>query len=172
MNKIIAIIILSLLAIFLLVFLVFPKHQDIRVFQAEIRRLKANSEHLQAYALDLQKINKNLEKYNQVLSKIDSALPSELFLPDVISHLQKTSAGNGLIFKDFSSLVSQPLKEGSDIKKHSLGLTVVGSYPAFKNFLSALEKSARLFTIENISFSTPGEEELFSFSLTLKFHSY
>ncbi len=172
MNKTVAIIIFSFLAIFLLVFLVFPKYQDLISLQAKTQRIKTNLEELQGYISDLQKTAKDLEKYNEVLSKIDSALPLELFLPDLINHLQKTSAENGLIFKDFSPSGGEPLEEGSDIKKHYLDITVIGSYPAFKNFLSALEKSARLIMIENISFSTPGEEELFSFLLTLKFYSY
>lgn len=64
-----------------------------------------------------------------------------------------------------------PKKEGPEIWETKIDLVLSGSYSAFKNFLSILEKSARLIETESLSFSSP-KEETFQFDLKIKIHSY
>lgn len=174
-----------LIAIFLILSLVlgalfsFPKYQDFKVKQVEIKEKEIDLQQLEEYYSNLEKTSKELEIYKEVLSKLDPAMPRELSLPSVYNFFQKTSSQSGLVLKDISPVFSSPIKEGSDIKKHSLSISLSGSYSSLKNFLAVLENSARFFETESISFSSPSgkstlptKEETFTFNLKIKVYSY
>lgn len=173
MTKSIAIIILLISILVIGVFLVFPKCQDLGSLQLEIGKKRAELQYKEKHISNLQEVSEELEKYKPELSKIDSALPSEPSLPSLFNFLQKASSQSGLIFRNVDSFSVATPEEKPEIKEISLNLGVSGSYSAFRNFLSTLEKSARLIEIENISFSSPKEKETsFSFDLRIKVHSY
>lgn len=184
MPRIITILICIFATLILILFLVWPKYKDLRSSQLEIKRKETELGYMEEYFSDLSKTSEELTRYEVELSKIDSALPADPSIPSLLNFLQKTSAQNGLIFKDFGgfSIVSPPKpgegkapsKEGelpSKIKKIHIDFEVSGSYPALKNFLTTLENSARIFEVESISFSSE-EEEIFSFDLAIETYSY
>jgi len=170
-SSAIAILVISILIIG--VFLVFPRCQDLRALRLEIGRRNTELQSKEKHISNLQEASQELEKYQLELSKIDSALPSSPSLPSLFNFLQKVSSQNGLILEEIGSFSVSVPEEKPEIKEISLNLGVSGSYSAFKNFLSTLEKSARLIEIESISFSTPEKKESpFSFDLKIKVHSY
>jgi len=86
---------------------------------------------------------------------------------------------------DFNSLEKQksfleklfPYNEIPEIKEIKTSFSVSGSFTAFKNFIFALERSARMVKIENISFrsGTKTEKtptETFDFSFGVKIYSF
>ena len=116
---------------------------------------------------------KKLEDYEESLEKIEDALPSTPSLAPLIYFLQTKSSENGLIFRRANLLSVSLVSEKSDIKEIIFSLEFFGSYPAFKKFLSSLEKSARLIEVESISFVSQQESsQTYPFNLTIKVHSY
>jgi len=174
MSKSAAIVIFLLASLIVGVFLLFPKTQDLRAIRLEIGERNAELQSKEKHFSNLQETSKELEEYQSELSKIDSALPSDLSsLPSLFNFLQKASSQNGLILKNVGAFSVTVSEERPEIKEITLNFGVSGSYPSFKNFLSTLEKSARLIEVENISFSVPQEKETsFPFDLKIKVHSY
>ena len=157
---------------FLFVFLVFPKYQTLNVFKKEVLEKQEEFHSQEKYFETLQNASEELKKYEGPLSKVDSALPKNPSLPELLNFIQKASSQSGLSLKGISPAVTLPFEKG-EIKETRINFLLVGSYPDFKNFLSILEKSARLIDVENISFSLPKEKEgLFNFAITIKVYSY
>ncbi len=185
MSKSIAIVILLISILVIGTFLIWPKYQDLRSLQLEIGKKRVELQYKEKHISNLQEVSEELKKYKTELSKIDSALPFNPSLPSLFNFLQKASSQNGLIFRNVDSFSMTTPKEKPTvptqpgIKEISLNLGVSGSYSAFRNFLSTLEKSARLIKIENISFSSPEEkltvptqETPFDFDLSIRVYSY
>lgn len=155
-------------------FFVFPEYRNLKNLTTEVREKKAELQYKKEYYSNVKRISEELKKYESEISKIDSAFPSRPFLPSLFNFLEKTAIQNGLILKQIGKFSITPSKENLEIKNIYIEIIAGGSYPAFKNFLSALEKTARLVEVENIVFSSPTleEEKLFSFELKIKTHSY
>lgn len=163
--------------IFLIAFAVlgafaFPVFQKFREAQAEIKIKETDLENNQEYLAALNDIYSKFEELKPQFSKIDSALPQEPSLPNFLHFIQKTISENGLILTGISSSQATPTKGKEKITETSLGLNISGKYSSFKNLLFSLEKSARLIEITDISFSSKDLEEIISFNLTIKVHSY
>jgi len=157
----------SLLLIFVLIL---PTYQDLTSLRKKISEKEAELEIQEKYFQELQKISEELKNYEIPLSKIDSALPLKPSLPELLNFIQKASSQSGLSLKEIGQASTFSV-EKEKIKETKLDLVLVGSYSDFKNFLSVLEKSARIIEVENISFSTP-KEGSFNFILTIKVYSY
>lgn len=159
---------LSLLLIFTLVF---PRYRDLDYLKKEIlgkeAELHSQEEHLQ----HLLEVSEEIQEREESISKIDSAIPKVAFLPELLNFFQKTASQSGLILEEvLSKAVSSGEEE--DIKTTRVDITLKGYYFDFKNFLLIVEKSARLIEIESIHFSSDKSEELFTFELSTKVHSY
>jgi len=85
---------------------------------------------------------------------------------------QSLSSSEPTISSSETTMVGQGGKISAEptggVEKFLLGLSLTGTYPAFKNFLSAVYKSARFFEVKSISFSSPAEKDLFNFNLSLE----
>jgi Tfp pilus assembly protein PilO len=171
MPKIFVIGVCLFLTIVLGIFLLWPKYQDLSELKLEIFKKKLEIQSQEDYLLNLQEASRKLEERQNVLAKIDSALPPDSSLPVLFNFFQKASSESGLVLGDFGKIAISP-EEKLSPREITLNLFLSGPYPAFKNFLYALENSARLIEVENISFSTPLEEDIFSFQLGIKVHSY
>ena len=162
-----------LIVILLTALVLWPKFQELKIVQKNVEEKRAELQTKEEYALKLSEIKTKLEEYGQELSKINSAIPDDPSLPSLFSYLQKASSESGLILMDISPFTISPSKDLTNLKEAVFSIKVSGSYPSFKNFLSALEKSARLIEAGNVSFSFSEEEgESFTFDLRLKAYSY
>lgn len=185
MNKLLNIIICILLGLFLGVFLVWPKYQEVKSLGAVVEKKQLEFQYRGEYFAGLEKLSGQLAKYQEGLSKIDSALPLEPSLPSLLRFLQKTASENGLILTSVGFTLPASLKESQESSapkafqgiKFSLALS--GSYPAFKNFLYSLEGSSRLWEPESFSLSSAGAKEkraekgeTLSFDLQVKTYTY
>jgi Tfp pilus assembly protein PilO len=156
----------------LIIFFWWPKYQDFNNLRFEVREKKIQLENKEQYFSKLEGYSLKLKEYSSELSKINSALPEDPGIPDLFHFLEKTGSQNGLALEKVHLGKISPLEQNSEIKKTSLDLSFSGSYPAFKSFLSIVEKNARLIGVESISFSTPAKGEIFTFDLTIKTYSY
>lgn len=162
-----------IVALILIVVLIWPKYQELSIFEKQIEGKKTELELETTYFAHLQQVSQELKQYENQLSKIDSALPQTSFLPDLLNFIQKAASQSGLLLKEISPVKTTQIssEETAQIKEVKLSLSLVGDYFSFKNFLSALETSARLIEVENISFSSP-KEGPFTFDLIIKVYSY
>ena len=173
-RAIIIITCLSLLLIFA-IGAVFSKYQELTLLKSESKNKNAELQYEKEYFSKLSDVSKKLEKYKENLAKINSALPMNPRLPDLLNFLQKTSSQSGLVLKKIGLPLSKLNKNedwNPEIQETAFNITVAGSYFAFKNFLSVLEKSARMIALETVSFSSPQEEISWTFNLRLKTYSY
>jgi len=174
MPKTIYIVIFLLIALILGVVSIWPKYQELNATETEIRAKEIELQNTEEYYSDLEQTNLGLKEYTDGLAKIKTSLPSDPSLPSFLNFLQEKSSENGVVFKTINFISSpSPISGESKIKGTSLNVSFSAPYPAFKNFLSTLENSARLIEVESISFSSPEEKEKsFEFNLGLKIHSY
>jgi len=166
-------------ALFLVINFLVPQYRNLKELQSKIEEKKIELQMEKEYSSRLEKIAEELKKYEENLAKIDSALPPEPSLPSLFNFLQEEASEAGLvlerIFPPFTNSIKEELvKKGWDpeLKETKVHFTVSGFYPSFKNFLSSLEKSARLMGVESVSFSTTGQKEPIDFYLKIKTYSY
>jgi Tfp pilus assembly protein PilO len=157
-------------SILLIFFLIFPNYQNLTFLKKEISEKEVEFSSQEKYFQDLQNIAQELKKHETDISKIDSALPTGLSLPELLNFIQMKASQSGLALKGVSPATIIPAGE-KGLNEIRVNFILIGNYSDFKNFLSILEKSARLIEIENISFSSP-EEGPFTFNLTIKVYSY
>jgi len=179
MPRPLAIIIGLILLVALGIAVVFPKYQNLNLLQSKVKEKEATLQSEKEYFSNLSDISEKLKKYEESLSKINSALAAEPGLPALFNFLQTAASQNGLVLKKIaptlpSSLKEELVKEGwsPEIRETGINLTVAGYYPSFKNFLSTLEKTARMIELESISFSASEEAGPIDFNLRIKIYSY
>ncbi len=165
-------------------FLCWPKYQEFKWKKVEIETKDEEIRKKEEYILNLGILSEKLSAYEEQFSKIDSALPKDSSIADLLNFFEKTSSENGLILTDidvsglFSSETSVQQSStqedsGGKIQKMSFSISVSGSYSAFKNFLSAVYRSSRLIEVKSIGFSSSEEKkDLFDFNLNLEAQSY
>ena len=176
MNRLIVTIICLLISFILIITLILPKKEDLNLSQKKVEEKMAELRGKEEYFSNLSKISAELKNYTLNLSKIDLALPEEPDLPALFDFLQKSTSQSGLVLTGIRlSALTPPValrERPSEFQEIKLNLGVTGSYSSFKNFLSILEKSARLIEVELISFSGAPKEESIKFDLQIKVHSY
>jgi len=152
--------------------LVWPEYRSLKAAQVEISQKEANLKTEKDYFAKVENLSAELENNKSEMAKIDSALPKSPSVPDFLNFLQDASSQSGLVLLSLGSATvsSDP---GKTVKETRLSFQVAGSYAAFKNFLSVLEKSARIINVEAISFSSPRDPKgNFIFNLTIMTNSY
>jgi len=177
--------ILSIIIIFLIIFLLsyfvlLDKYNTLRLKKFDLEQKTKNFESLKEYFVKLSLMDEELDKHENEMQKIHSALPTESNVPSVFKFIQKITLENNLTLEQLSvtstrgSKTSQPVIDDSGIKKIPFSLTVSGSYSDFKNFLSVLEKSARIIELEGMSFSyaETANPAKITFNLKMRVHSY
>ena len=171
-KPIIVLAILSTLLILGIIFLWWPKYQHFSSLRNEVKEKRAELDNKNIYFSELKKLSVKLEEYSEVLSKTDDALPASPDIPDLLLFLQQKSSQSGLILESINVQSAFSLGQGTKMLKIPFSLSLSGTYPAFKNFLSTVEKSARLTKVSYISFASPSKEDTFSFNLTIEAYSY
>ena len=165
--------------------LVLPKYQSLKVIREEIKNRSIELQNKTEYFEQVKTISRQLEEFREELSKISSALPSDPSLPSLFDFLQKTASQTGLVLEEISLggiKTRETGKETGEVelkdalagtKEIYLDLKLAGTYPSFKDFLSAIEGSARIIQVQQISLSSPTKPEAApSFELKIKTQSY
>ena len=166
MNKLIIIGVCLVLALAIGLTLTWPKYQSLRILWQNIEVKEEELQSKEEYFNQIRNISIELEKHTDALDKIASALPETPALPSLFNFLQSSASQTGLVLEKIKLI-------GLDEGEIRVSCQVVGGYPAFKNFLLALEKSARLIEIEKIAFESPEEfDEPFQFTAEIKAHYY
>ena len=171
-NRLVSIAIFLFVSLVLSITLLWPKYQNLQRTRIKIEEKRNDLQNREEYFSQLSQLSHELQKYQASLSKVDSSLPPSISLPDLYYFLQKASEQSGLALTGVSQVSTNTLGKNTNMKAHSISLSLSGSYPALKSFISILEKSARLIEVEHISFSSPLLGFPFSFGVRIKVHSY
>lgn len=119
------------------------------------------------------------------LARLDRALPQGPHASEFLVSLENLAKQYGIVLKrvDLASFVEAKLKAGGQPRPGGTTLTspprggitafpatinIIGTYPAFKSFLGALEQNLRIIDIQDISFSTAAKADVFDFTLSAK----
>jgi len=172
--------IISIILVILLILLVIggyfvwlPKYQEFGNKKTELEGKDEEVKQRQEHLSELENISTKLLEYSSEVARINSALPTEPSAAAIFNFIQKASSENGLILldTDIGGLYSLGAAAVEKVQKMPFSISVSGSYPSFKNFLSSLYKNSRFVDVKTISFSAP-EKNLFTFDLELEVHSY
>jgi Tfp pilus assembly protein PilO len=146
-----------------------------RLLRSQITQVKAELDNQNKYVQQLKTIEQMMEEQKELVSKVDSALPSGPDTPSLLKLLDEISTQTGVTLEGIN-LQQGAVGQGGEqekVKVYSLGLNISGSYFAFKNFLFALERSARLVDVTQTDFSIRQESDTASvFRVFVKFYSY
>ncbi len=122
--------------------------------QAALELKKENENNL----AQREKLAANLEylinQYNERASDLTSfskAVPVGQNIPELLVNLEALASENGLIFSGVN-FKPKDLKVSS-VKTLVMEIKVKGSFPAFQNYLKAVEKSLRFFDVTSVSFN-------------------
>ena len=128
--------------------------------QAALLIKKQNRDNL----AERKKLSENLERlisqYNERkndIASLSKAIPNGQNVSELLVNLEAIASENGLIFNSVN-FKPKDLKAVS-VKTLMAEIKVVGSYPAFLNYLKAIETSLRIFDVVSVSFSgvNPGQ---------------
>lgn len=178
-DKPITISIILFLVLVLVFYLVIPKYKEFQSFLVEIGIKEAEFQAKDAYFIEVTKTYRELIQHKDSLEKIEAALPDELSLSSLVNFLYQKGSEKGLIIKRISILNNKSSNLEKKFKETIISLNLFGSYIAFKDFLLAIEKSARLIDSQDFSFSVmppsvkdPKIEEAYPMRLNIKVYSY
>lgn len=144
------------LALFLLLFMVWPKYQELRDVNQQISQTETQLEEGKEHIARLETLSDRLKKREEAVSKVESSLPSQSGLPSFLNFLYEISGDQGLLLRRVGS-VSQSSYKG-DIDQVSVELTLDGSYTDFRDFVKVVEKSARMIEVREMTFQMPEKQ--------------
>jgi len=187
-DRLIAIVLILIIIVFLVFFLILPKHYEFKILQKKVAEKEAEFKARSEYYFRIQDVFEDLRRREEQLIKIDAAVPTELDFSSLLHFFQKIADENGVILTSLTFQKTSPLKiekaaaagetpeikEEIRIQENFFTFNITSTYSAFKNFLSALESSARLIEAKSISLSSPPvqkEGEIKSFKIEIKVYS-
>lgn len=182
--------ILGVIIIFLInYFFVFPEYNLLKEKNKKIKNLSTDEEFIKNY-YDV--VNKNLEdlnnaKWGSKKNILEQNFDSSPFFSSIVKDFLRTKAlESGLIVSDI--YVSRPVIIANSeelykseligpVNKTRFELSLEGNYFAFKNFISTIEKSSRIGSIESISIDKNhnSNQEITNdllFKLSIDYYSY
>jgi len=162
---------------FLITLVLIPKYQVVSKLKVSLSDFEKALTDQREY---FKEINQDLEKlkdYEDSMDKISLAIPKEPSMAIFFNLIENLASANGLYLKDVGSFDISQSKEIPEIKEIKTSFSVSGSFTAFKNFIFALERSAEMVKIENISFRSETKTEktpteTFDFSFGVKIYSF
>jgi len=151
---------------------VVPQAQTLKASKQDLVQKQADLQDRKDYFEKIKSLSQELDKRSGAMEKINSSLPLDDYsLPSVMDFLQKAASQSQVVIQKMEPGQSQLVLESPQVKKKTINLTVSGSYPSFKNFVSLVEKNARLIEAESLSFSFPTKEQPFVFDLDVSVHA-
>jgi Tfp pilus assembly protein PilO len=172
-RKIITIVAFFAVSLGLFLTLIYPKYENWQNLRLRTKEKNTEFQTKTEYFNEIKETTIILDTYPEALAKISSALPTDPALPLLTNFLQTSASATGMSLDKISIDSADQASGQKKFKETVLTLEVSGSYSAFKNFLSGLEKSSRIINVSSLSFKTPQKDkDPFVFSLSIKAFSY
>jgi len=150
----------------------FPKYREYLKVAQKLANQKMFLENQAQYYKEIEETFRKLETKREIVDKITSMLPKKLDSASLINYFNTASQKHGLLLKDILITSGSSFAEIERIQRHQITLKFLGNYSSFKNFLVSLEKNARLFEVDQITFSAPQEKDIYDFEVQLTVYSY
>jgi len=166
-----------IIATFILILIIggiflFPKFSQLSEIKENIQAKEMELQYSKEYFDRLEELKIKLDENALEISKISSALPTDTFVPSVFKFIQETASLSGIILTEINPFTVELLEGNTKINETTFTVELIGTYSSFKEFLSILENSARLFEVNNLSFKQNKEIDTLDFSLNLRTFSY
>mgnify|MGYP003393844967 CR=1 FL=1 len=179
-NKPLYVILVLIVAGFLFSFFVLPKYQESKNMELTLYQKQVQYESRFNFYSKLEDILASIEQNKDALDKINSALPKEFSLANVVYFFNQKADESGLSLKSigFSEQnLTSSQKNTQNINDVLFAVNLSGSYDGLKEFLYSVESSSRIFEVNSIAFSSgQGTEAIsskgYDFSLIIKTHTY
>lgn len=177
MSRLTTVIICIVLSAIFGFFLLRPQYQKFSDARWQVKKQEVERNNQEEYFAHIESLSKDLEGYEEQKKKILSAVPSRPDTPALLNFIANASSQNGMNLEkitSFSTSVStdqtnQTLTTSSgneaasisNMKEININFSVSGDYTSLKNFISTLERNARIIEIDSISLtkSTTQEKE-------------
>ncbi len=168
---------LVIIATFILILIIgaiflFPKFNQLNEIKEDIQVKEMELQYGKEYFDRLEELKIKLNESALEISKISSALPTDTFVPSIFKFIQETASFSGLVLTEVNPFKVNPLEGSTKINEIEFTVQLAGTYSSFKEFLSVLESSARLFEVNNLSFKQNEETNILEFNLNLRTFSY
>ena len=164
---------LFFLAFLVIIYLIIPEYKSFLVSTQQVKNLEKDIKDKKDFYEALFTVQSSLHDYKPVLDRITSALPPEIFVPDLLAYFQKATSDNGLLLGSVEIIPGGALMAESKIKSASISLAASGPVTSLLGFLTALEKSSRVFEVKQLSFTIDSASaDLVDFSFLIKTYSY
>jgi len=175
-NKfIVASILFAINAVVLFVFVI-PQYHESKELEVIAKSKEESYENQMDHRQKILAALSQIESRTETLSKVENALPSEFAFAPIVYFLQTKAGESDLAVNSLTFSKSTQKNAQTETEEVRFTVMVSGRYQAFKQFLSAVEKSSRLFEVENISFnSLSGQVSLlenYTFAVEIKTHAY
>jgi len=148
---------------------VLKEYEALNLVKGQISIKEDELQYQEEYFQKLKSISDRLQENKDSLLKIESALPENPQIPELLAFIQRSTSQLGLMLGDVN-LGSMSAED--NIKKTKVNFLMMGDYIGLKKFISLVENSSRLTDITSIYFSSPEEGELFKFNLKITAYSY
>lgn len=148
---------------------VLKEYEALNLVKGQISIKEDELQYQEEYFQKLKSISDRLQENKDSLLKIESALPENPQIPELLAFIQRSTSQSGLMLGDVN-LGSMSAED--NIKKTKVNFLMMGDYIGLKKFISLVENSSRLTDITSIYFSSPEEGELFKFNLKITAYSY
>jgi Tfp pilus assembly protein PilO len=170
-NYPLLIIIFFAISILMVVFLAWPRYEEFQILEKEITQKKEELQSQESYYEQVSRASNELAKHKNVLAVVESAIPDDHSLPELLNFVQKAASKVGLVVKQVAPF-SVASEIDTEIETTRINLDIEGDYIDLKEFLTIIEKSARFIETNKVGFSFPEEEDVFNFAVTLTVYHY
>ncbi len=181
-NKPVSAIIIIIIALIILFLFTMPKYQKYNESQKSLVQKQVEYSTKAAYYANIEKLIGNIQSKKDGLQKIDSALPPRFYFAPLVYFFGAKGLENGVTVKSitFSSIAPPTLSQTPS--SIAFKINVSANYEHFKKFLASLDRSARLFEVNAISFSASAnagsakqskdQNAIYDFNLDMQTNTY
>lgn len=163
-------------SIALMFFGIWPEYTELRESMELADVKEADLENFREYHQTIEAMMTNLETdYADDLQKMQDGVPDDHYVPSFFAELRRASYRTGVQIESIGDFDEVEFMELPEIEAVEISFAVEGAYPNFKNFISELESSARIISVQNINMERAGERQEaqpLNYSVTLLTYSY
>ncbi len=182
-NKPVSCAIIFILTIMLVFLFVLPQYQRSNALDAILFQKQVDYNSESAYYANIANLTSSVQSRQDALGKINSALPAPFSIAPLIYFFKKEGDASGLVVQSVVFSQIQPYAIGSQINTVDFKVNLLGNYQGLKNFLAALDDSARLFEVNSLTFTASGngaaaikqvkdQQQTYNFTLEIQTNTY